>query len=248
MPFIRNVVLVVSSPTQVPAWINQNKVRVVYHKDFIPESCLPTFNSCVIESFFWNIPDLSDRVIYLNDDMFPIGPMQEIDFFTGNVPHIRFKHPEVYSEKNIFVSQSRSSMDMITKVLGLPAYEKGKILLPYHASQAITQTGLAGVKNLCATELPSRATAVRTSNNINQYIYAYYQYFTNNYIDITVNYKYFEIRDDSINLIEDQLSKEDACQMICLNDSDRVKDYPKLRTRLSKCFELRFPDKCKYEL
>ena len=248
MPFIRDVVLVVASPSQVPAWINQENVRIVYHKDFIPEQCLPTFNSCTIESFFWNIPDIADRVIYFNDDMFPVSPMHEIDFFTGSIPHIRFKDPESYSERNIFVSQSRSGMDMITSALNLPAYTPGKILLPYHISQAITRDGLDGIKRLFRDILPIKATALRTRQNVNQYIYAYYQYFTDNYINITVNYKYFEIRDDSINLIEDQLSKEDACQMICLNDSDRVKDYPKLRTRLSKGFELRFPDIFKYQL
>ena len=153
MPFIRNVILVVSSPTQVPAWVNQENVRIVYHKDFIPQRFLPTFNSCTIESFFWNIPDLADRVIYFNDDMFPIGLMHEIDFFTGNVPHIRFKDPEPFSERNIFVSQSRSGMDMITDVLDLPTYEKGKILLPYHISQAITKNCFEKIGELCSDKL-----------------------------------------------------------------------------------------------
>ena len=248
MPFIRNVILVVASNTQVPWWVNTETVRVVYHDEFIPKECLPTFNSCVIESFFWNIKGLSDRVIYFNDDMFPIGPMHEIDFFTDNIPHIRFKDPESYSPKNIFVSQSRSGMDMITDALKLPRYQSGKLVLPFHITQAITREGFNAIRELCSAELPKRATALRTTKNVNQYIYAYYQYFTENYVNLTVNYKYFEIKDRTFTTILQRLETEDACQMICLNDSDQIKDYSRTQYLLTQAFEKRFPNKSKYEL
>ena len=247
MPFIRNVILIVASPSQVPAWVNQENVRIVYHKDFIPESCLPTFNSCVIESFFWNIPDLSDRVIYFNDDMFPIGLMSEEDFFTDGKPNIKFTDPSTYSTKAIYQSQCRSSMDLITNALGLAPFESGKIIRPYHISNPITKEALSKVSELCGDIIPQLASATRSTKNVNQYIYSYYQYFTNNYVDSTVNYRYFEIRDDNFKLIQEQLAAEDDYQLVCLNDSDHIKDYARTRSLLVKAFEARFPDKCKYE-
>ena len=139
MPFIRQVILIVAMPSQVPIWLDTTKVRVVYHSDYIPKQFLPTFNSCTIESYLWNIPDLAEHIIYFNDDMFPIGSMTEDDFFTGDKPNIKFTEPDFYSERNIFRNQCRSGIDLITKVLQLPAFEQGKIIRPAHVPTALTK-------------------------------------------------------------------------------------------------------------
>ena len=46
MPYIKNVFLLVSNIEQVPDYVDQSKVKIVLHKDFIPEEFIPTFNSC----------------------------------------------------------------------------------------------------------------------------------------------------------------------------------------------------------
>ena len=94
MPFIHSVILLVSGKGQVPSWLNTKKVRVVYHSDFIPTKYLPTFNSCTIECFLGDIPGLADKVIYFNDDIFPLNPMVAEDFFTGDLPNIHFREHE----------------------------------------------------------------------------------------------------------------------------------------------------------
>lgn len=87
MPFIRKVHLIVSSPTQVPSWINRDEVNIVYHKDIIPEECLPTFNSRTIEMCMHNIPDLDEEFVYFNDDMFVINMCTPEDFFINGKPN-----------------------------------------------------------------------------------------------------------------------------------------------------------------
>jgi hypothetical protein len=246
MPFVRKVVLVVSRESQVPVWINPENVRVVYHKDFIPSQFLPTFNSCTIESFFWNIPDLADRVIYLNDDMFPTAPMTEENFFTGIIPHIKFKPRESYSAQNVFVAQCRSGMDMIMRVLNLPEYETGKVLLPYHISMAIHKNCFDSIRELCSERINETVSMIRQKKNVNQYIYAYYPYFTGAYIDDTVEYRYFDIFDSNTDDILTEILTENH-QMLCLNDSDKIKDFARTRYRLTSCFEKKFPNKCRYE-
>lgn len=247
MPFIRNVVLIVSGPTQVPAWLDTKKVRVVYHDEFIPKEYLPTFNSCTIESFFWNIKDLADKVIYLNDDLFPVGPMAETDFFTDNTPHVKFKEPENYNARNMFQNQSRNGLDTVLRALNLPEYPNGKILLPYHASFAIYKDSFLKIKELCENNIRQSISTIRQNNNINQYIYAYYAYCTNAFINETVNYRYFNITDAEVSDIFTAITSE-TYQMLCLNDSDKLKDYARTRYLLQQCFERKFPDKCKYEL
>ena len=247
MPFIRNVVLILARPSQVPVWLNKENVRIVYHDEFIPKDYLPTFNSCTIESFFWNIKDLSDRIIYFNDDMFPIAPLKGEDFFSGNVPHIKFTNLESYNERNIFRSQCRSGLDMITKALNLPKLDAGKIIRPYHISGVITKEGLQKIKELCEPALKDSVTALRCQKNVNQYIYAYYQYFTNNYINEVVDYKYFEVVDKAIKDILAEISKG-SYKMICLNDSEKLKDYPRARYQIQTGFERKFPIKSHYEI
>lgn len=246
MPFIRNIVLVVSSPSQVPVWVNQKNVRVVYHKDFIPAKYLPTFNSCTIESFFWNIPDLADRIIYFNDDIFPNNPMTEEEFFTGLTPHIEFLFYEKF-QRTLFRQQCRAGLDALTTTMGLPEYPEDSLVVPEHTILPMVKDNMIRTGELCKDIIERVSTSLRDKNNLNQYIYAYYQYFIGDYIPGEVKFKYVDLNERNIEeTLKYLLSGE--YQVICLNDSDKIKDYPKLRQRLNQTFEKKFPNKCKYEI
>lgn len=81
MPWIKRIILIVQSESQVPVWLDKSKVRVVLHSDFIPPEYLPTYNSTCIEMFLWNIPNLREHFIYVNDDMFVVNPVESEQFF-----------------------------------------------------------------------------------------------------------------------------------------------------------------------
>ena len=55
-----------------PKWLNTGhpKIKVVNHRDYIPERFLPTFNSNTIELNLHRIEELSDQFVLFNDDMF----------------------------------------------------------------------------------------------------------------------------------------------------------------------------------
>ena len=67
------------------------KVHLVDHSDIFAnhDAALPTFNSLAIETFMWNIKDISDRFIYFNDDVFLTAPCQKSDFFSPSGPILR---------------------------------------------------------------------------------------------------------------------------------------------------------------
>ena len=110
-----------------------------------------------------------------------------------------------------------------------------------------TKEALLKVGKLCEDRLYKSITKLRTLTNINQYIYAYYHYFTNDYIDDLVYFRYFELRDDNItNIIQNILSSK--YQIICINDSDKIKEFSKIKFLLTNSFEKKFPAKCKYEI
>lgn len=70
-------------------FLNQ-KVVFIDHKDIIPEKFLPTFNSMVIESFLWKIPNIQNHFLYLNDDMFFGSKVSYNDFFSLDGTPIQF--------------------------------------------------------------------------------------------------------------------------------------------------------------
>lgn len=56
---------------QAPAWLRRcDRLTVVDHHDLIPPTARPVFDSGHIESYLHHIPGLSERFIYLNDDVF----------------------------------------------------------------------------------------------------------------------------------------------------------------------------------
>lgn len=93
VPWLRKIFIVTCG--QVPEWLNVNhsKIQLVFHKEFIPEKYLPTYNSSAIECFLPEIPDLSEHFLYANDDMF-FNCMQEKTFFFNEqgYPIVRVKN------------------------------------------------------------------------------------------------------------------------------------------------------------
>ena len=85
-PWISTIYLITDA--QTPNFLDRHAaaalgVRIVDHKTVFRHRAhfLPTFNSCAIETMMWQIPDLSERFIYFNDDMFFCGVLQPNDFF-----------------------------------------------------------------------------------------------------------------------------------------------------------------------
>jgi len=86
MPWIHRVILVLQSESQIPKWLNKNnpKLKIVFHKDYIPKNLLPTFNSNVIELFYYRIKGLTKHFILANDDTIAIRNLEPEDFFIDN--------------------------------------------------------------------------------------------------------------------------------------------------------------------
>ncbi|KAF7701832.1 N-acetylglucosamine-1-phosphotransferase subunits alpha/beta [Silurus meridionalis] len=69
-PWVRHIFIVTNG--QIPSWLNLDnpRVTVVTHEDiFQNQSHLPTFSSPAIETHIHRIPGLSQKFIYLNDDV-----------------------------------------------------------------------------------------------------------------------------------------------------------------------------------
>ena len=117
MPFIRNVYLVVSHPSQVPSWADVSQLNIVLHKDIIPQEFLPTFNCNPIEMHLHRIPGLDEEYLYFNDDMFPVGECRPEDFFRNGRPVIGY-YRHLFAS-GMYKKICRNSDRLARKALGL---------------------------------------------------------------------------------------------------------------------------------
>lgn len=72
----------------VPDWLDLSHPKLVHvkHEDYIPAEYLPTFNSIVIENNLHLIPELSEKFVLFNDDVFLIDHVSQNDFFKNGLP------------------------------------------------------------------------------------------------------------------------------------------------------------------
>lgn len=87
-PWVRKIHFVTWG--HLPKWLNLDnpKLHIVNHKDYIPKTFLPTFNSHTIEWNFHRISGLSEHFVYFNDDMFLLQKVEPGEFFKGGKPEI----------------------------------------------------------------------------------------------------------------------------------------------------------------
>ena len=85
-PWVNNIYFVTWG--HLPKWLNteNSKLKIVNHKDFIPDDYLPTFSSHTIELNLHRIKGLSENFVYFNDDMFIINEVNKEDYFKNGVP------------------------------------------------------------------------------------------------------------------------------------------------------------------
>ncbi len=85
-PWVNNVFFITYG--HLPNWLNVNndKLKIIKHSDYIPEEYLPTFSANPIELNFHRIKELSENFVYFNDDMFITNNVKEEDFFKNELP------------------------------------------------------------------------------------------------------------------------------------------------------------------
>lgn len=186
MPFVRNVHLVVSGKTQVPEWAS-DRLKVVTHRDIIPEEFLPTFNSTTIEMFLHRIPGLDERFIYFNDDMFPVSPCREEDFFRDGKIVIGFSTHLLAT--GMYKRQCRNSDRLARKALGLG--HTPFFIRPQHICSPMFRSACEEVYAKMRTEIFSTVSQVRTMDNLNQYLFLDYMYHQGKAIRERLSGKFF---------------------------------------------------------
>jgi len=95
-PWINHIYIVTDAQTpnltHLPETL-KSRLTIIDHKTLFKghEQVLPTFNSMTIETMIWNIPNLAERFVYFNDDVFLTAPLAPTDVFQSQKPVLRGK-------------------------------------------------------------------------------------------------------------------------------------------------------------
>lgn len=245
MPFIRNVYLVVSHPSQVPQWADQEQLRIVLHKDIIPSEFLPTFNCNPIEMHLHRIPGLDEEYIYFNDDMFPVGDCRPEDFFRNGKPVIGYYRHLIAS--GMYKKICRNSDRLARKALGMKP--SCFFTRPQHICSPMLKSQCDELYAKVEDEIrKTSATRTRTEENLNQYLFLDYMNYKGLVVREKISNKHYSVAVASPDTLREFLHNPTR-NLVCINDV-RLSEarYESLRGAILDAFESTFPVKSRFEL
>lgn len=228
MPWLRRVYILLARESQVQPWMSSLAkerhdidVKILFHKDFIPSDYLPCFTSPTIEMFLHWIPDLSERFIYANDDMYALSPLQETDFFVDGKPCQRMFEKPFPAAPNVFERKCMYQLNMIGRDFGRRF--DGVWLKNGHTFAPILKSSCEAVWARHGTEIRSCLSPIRrTERSFNHYIYVYWQEFSGNCFP-KVPRRIYAGKGTTVEKLREILATDKG--IICINDSEKELDW-----------------------
>lgn len=235
MPFVKTIYILLWRESQRQPWMDGYGIRVVYHREFVPERYLPTFNSRTLEMFLHRIPDLSEHFIYANDDMFPVAPMKEDNFFVEGMPCLGIKQEVMPDEYTQYHWVCKEEGRLIAKDFGREEPD-GMWLSTGHGVTPMLRSVCEEVYKKHKDEIEASITQRRDWKNFNQYIYAYYMYFRAQLVDRPCFTAYTDLT-CSADDITKAINK--AQGIVCVNDPVSIGDFDTKTAIVSSAIEKR---------
>lgn len=274
-PWVNNVFFVTFG--HCPSWLNLNhpKLKFIKHENYIPKEYLPTFNSHTIELNFHRITGLSEHFVYFNDDMFIIDFMKQSDFFELGVPKQIAGLEAITTSNEIYahtllndvllINRHFSYAEIITKnrekwfypgywikILAKTIFLKNYpnlvwFYVPHLPNPVLKSTMLKLWNDEYEVLNNSSKSRFRTVNNVNQYVFSWYDIANGNFIPRNNDIGHcFTIKGgDNWELVNSIVNQN--YKMICINDTEHSFDFEKVRKDVVLAFERLFPEKSWFE-
>lgn len=276
-PWVRTVHFVTWG--HLPSWLNVDNPRlhIVNHRDYIPQECLPTFNSNAIEMSFHKIEGLSEQFVYFNDDIFCLKPLAAEDFFRNGkpcdmlafqpivankedstMPHMLLNNSLVlakYFDKRQNIKQQPGAYFK----LGYPLLYFGYNLLELAFPQFTGFYTVHGPFPLCTQayrDLWSKEEQIlyetmsskfRSRENVTIYLFREWQKLTGNFTPKNVH---SELAYFNIGERYNKMLKTITKQkrkFICINDGNKPIDFDRTKSEIQNAFEQILPEQSSFE-
>lgn len=262
----------------IPEWLDVNnpKLHIVNHKDFIPEEFLPTFNSHTIELNMHRIEGLSEYFVYFNDDVFLTKPVKETDFFKDNLPCDLFALDAVYFAPDSAGAYNGNDLEIINKHFdkdkqfklfkykkylklkyGIKNLYRTIVLIKWHWFPGFSYDHLTScfLKSTLETVWRKEPEVLantcndkfRSKRNVNQWLFKYWQLASGNFYPRSNKFgKVFHLREFPYSGLKEAI-EENKYHVICINDTSRTKDFEAHRDMVKESFNIILPAKCSFE-
>ena len=245
LPFAENIYLVVSGESQVPQWVDRDRVKVVLHKDIMPEKLLPVFNSTAIEMYLHRIPGLAEEFVYFNDDFFPVRPCRPEQFFSEGKAVIGMKR-ELRSRGNLFRCHIDNSDAFARRAAG--KRKSVFCLRPQHSCYMALRSACEELMADNTGAIEASVSPLREDYNFNFYLYLDYIHYTGRSINRRISKKHFSLAATSARRIAGWLAAPDS-DIVCINDVQMSDSrFRELQTVILDGMNRLFPEKSVYEL
>lgn len=276
-PWVNNIYFVTCG--HLPKWLNIShpKLKIIKHSDYIPQEFLPTFNSNVIEYYLYNIPGLSKRFVYFNDDMFLTDDVLPSDFFKNGLPcdvggmkstnNRGIFGTNVYLARMI-INDHFKKKDVIKKNLNkwfnhrysffsfrniIYYFISGKEFIGFidhHLPQPYLKRTFVNVWRNCEKDLiRSSRSKFREYGDVAFWLMRYWQLASGEFFPRNP-YKsgaYYELGKDDISVVEECIRMQKK-KLICLNDNKLAADFNELKMIIAKAFDNILPGKSTFEI
>ncbi len=273
-PWVNKIFFITSG--ELPEWIDIShpKLKWIRHEDYIPAEYLPTFSANAIELNLHRIKELSETFVYFNDDFFILNHLPLSRFFKGNLPcdyavmtakpssggiiHMAIndleliernfdKHSVIKKNPTKWFSLKYGSR-IASNILLYPWKEFSGFIDP-HIPYSFLKSTYLKVWEAEFNELNKTCSRkFRTNEDVNQWLIRYWQLAEGNFYpkNIQKNSLCIDIDDNIINKICSAISGQEY-DIICLNDSENISDFEKLKSGLQNAFEKIIPQKSSFE-
>jgi hypothetical protein len=190
----------------------------------------------------YNIGGLSEQFVYANDDMIPIGDLDEGSFFQRGVPCLEYsEHPFGFSN-SLYRHNLYYGTQMARRLLNLPPTQT--YIHTGHNMHPMLRSTWEVLWKSEKEALELSATRFRKRYNINQDVVAQLQILMGEYSPSTRKCIYTEA--DRPKEIVQTLQHDDTTQLICINDA--VTEFEHNRKLILDALQSRLPNKSIYEL
>lgn len=252
-PWIHNIFIVTDE--QTPVWLNTEhpKIRIIDHKEIMPEVCLPCFNATIIEHFLWKIPELSEHFLFANDDMFINKPVTPDTFFAEDgLPIIRFNHSLLrnlylaFKEKCLgiplknYARVIRNSAELVKKKYGI--YYNGRT---HHNIDAYLRSDYQHTYEIFKQEIEvTLSNHIRNENDIQRNLYSYVALAgKRGHLEYVTQKTSFRFHIHNMKHYS-KLERYNPL-LFCMNDSEYANDND--RKKVTEFLAGRFPEKSQFE-
>lgn len=270
-PWVNKVYFITEG--HLPEWLNleNEKLVVIKHGDYIDEKYLPMYNSNVIELNIHNIKGLSEQFVLFNDDMFLNGDVKEEDFFKNGLPcdigvfepikaqgtgieHVIVNNLEIvnkyYNSRDVFKNsllkffKFKYGKHMIKNIFLLP----WKNILGYYDDHIPVSYKKSIFKEVYELERDlfekNYSYKFRSIEGINHWLIRYWQLTRGEFHPRSINAGNSYSMTDYKEIIQD--IRNSTHKMICLNDSE-VENFEYIRDVILKEFNQKYPNKSEFE-